>query len=231
MTGPKKKSPGMGSPELTSCDLSHPGGDGYSVGSRSTVSPAPHWRRSSSPPPSARSACRTCRNRSPRFDSDDILEARPAADGRLRAVGSGPFAQRSRARRHDDRFPRRRDLRPAVRRRSPRRRYISTSSRSRRAGAIRTRDSSTSSASKPCAGRRARSTARAPSPGRCASSPTSPIHEARDAGSTRSSRASHDGDKGYDVSAMINVPLVADRARAAPGGLHRRRCRVHRQRA
>ena len=145
------------------------------------------------------------------FDYDADRHARPAADGRLRAARAGPFDQRARARRHDHRVPRRGELRPAVRRGLLFGRCISTSSPSRRAAAIPTRDSSTSSVSKRCAARRARCTAQARSPARCASSRTSPIRRGFDAWADAQLTSTSDGGTGHDVSAMVNVPLVADK--------------------
>ena len=128
--------------------------------------------RSSSPRPSAPSGCRTSPSPSPP-STPTRSRCAASADRRHREVRPGPVARAARARRHDDRVPRRRELRHRSSAPSPRPRSTSTSSRSRRAAATRIRASSTSSASRRCADRRGRCTARARSPARCASSPTS----------------------------------------------------------
>ena len=66
---------------------------------------------------------------------------------------------------------------------------------------------------------------------RCASSPTSRIRRSSMPGSTGRSSTIEDGGTGYDVSAMVNVPLVADRLALRLVGFTAEDAGLHRQRA
>ena len=135
----------------------------------------------------------------------------------------------ARARWHDHRLPRRRELRIEFGSVSSSALYLDEQPITR-AAAAPIRGSSTSSASRRCAGRRAHSTAQARSRARCASSPTSPIPSGFDAWAEAQGSSTRQGRHGHDVSAMVNVPLVDGQAGPAPGGIHRGGCGLHRQR-